>query len=204
MYNKTLKDKGSIRKAAKELGLTKSKFMVLWKKELGTCTATTSCNNKCVDGRTRCEEHLKYAVKTRDKVKASNSFKEWADSNKEHRKTYIRDYQRNNKDKINAHHRKYSKTQKGQLVNREKGAYRRALKKQATPPWIDRKELKKIYAECPKGWHVDHIIPLDNDDVCGLHVPANLQHLTAFENDSKGNRFDGTHQNESWRKLLNS
>jgi hypothetical protein len=204
MYNQTLKDKGSIRKAAESLGLTKSKFMVLWKKELGTCTATTACQNKCADGRTRCSEHLKYAMKTQDVERKRQTDASWRDSNKDHRRTYTRKYQRDNKEKVNALHRKYSKTEKGKIANKEKRAYRRALQKQATPPWVNRKDLKAIYAACPKGYHVDHIIPLDNDDVCGLHVPANLQYLTAFENDSKGNRFDGTHQNESWRKLLNS
>ena len=199
MYSKAIKDHGSIRKAAQALGITKSKLMVLSKKELGLCTATTACPNKPKDGCTRCEEHLNYAIKTRDKSKAKSSHKAWRQENKGHLKTYHRKYQQENRERVNANNRKYSKTEKGGAVNRAKRAYRRALQKQATPSWVDRASLKAIYAVCPKESHVDHIIPLDNELVCGLHVPWNLQILTGFENDSKGNKFDGTYDNLSWK-----
>lgn len=78
--------------------------------------------------------------------------------------------------------------------NRRRGysATRRALEKQAKPLWLSdaqHQEIQKIYDTCPLDSHVDHIIPLAGQNVCGLHVPWNLQHLTKEENLAKGNRF---------------
>lgn len=54
---------------------------------------------------------------------------------------------------------------------------------------IYREELQKIYRNCPVGNQVDHIIPLLHYEVCGLHVPWNLQYLPVAENASKSNKF---------------
>jgi 5-methylcytosine-specific restriction endonuclease McrA len=198
MYKIALTQNGSIRKAAESLGLTKSKFMVLLKKEQGLCTATTSCQEVPKAGCTRCEKHLRYAFKTQDRDKKKLADKAWSQNNKEHRAKYHKKYQQDNRESVNARNRKYSKTEKGMIVNRAKRAYRRAMQIQATPPWVDRAKLKEIYKNCPKGHHVDHIIPLDNELVCGLHVPWNLQYLSSFDNDSKGNKWDGTYDNKNW------
>lgn len=68
-------------------------------------------------------------------------------------------------------------------------ARRRARLLQAVLPGFD-EEITAIYAACPPGWHVDHIIPLKGKAVCGLHVPWNLQYLEPSPNSEKGNRFD--------------
>ena len=67
----------------------------------------------------------------------------------------------------------------------------------ATPQWLSlehRRQIVSLYEEAanrPGGpWHVDHIVPLQGRNVCGLHVPWNLQILSAAENLAKGARID--------------
>lgn len=69
----------------------------------------------------------------------------------------------------------------------------RAAKLRATPPWLTKHHLyliEKIYKEAyDKNLEVDHIVPLQGSNVCGLHVPWNLQLLTRQENASKSNKL---------------
>ena len=46
---------------------------------------------------------------------------------------------------------------------------------------------------------VDHIIPINHPRICGLHCPANLRIVTASENSSKQNKWDGTYDNTNWK-----
>ena len=68
-------------------------------------------------------------------------------------------------------------------------AQRRAAKLKATPKWADLKAIRAVYAQCPVGFHVDHIIPLKGENVCGLHIVENLQILSATDNLRKGNKL---------------
>ena len=93
-------------------------------------------------------------------------------------------------------------TASGRLCERHRvatriwGGKRRAAELQATPAWADGQQIQNIYRvarslELKTGTkqHVDHIIPLRGKTVCGLHVEANLQVLSAPENIRKGNRM---------------
>lgn len=89
------------------------------------------------------------------------------------------------------------KTYKRQPLDLEnaKSAKRRATKKQAVPGWMDKEKVDAIYAKAQRfmemtgePFHVDHIVPLTSDIVCGLHWEGNLQILPGAENLSKHNR----------------
>lgn len=82
---------------------------------------------------------------------------------------------------------RYRRNHRQKLLARN--ALRRAFRLHATPAWVDKKALQTVYMTCPVGFHVDHIVPLLGTNVCGLHVPHNLQHLPAIENLRKSNRL---------------
>jgi 5-methylcytosine-specific restriction endonuclease McrA len=68
-------------------------------------------------------------------------------------------------------------------------ARRRTAELMACPSWADQEQIAAFYRNRPDGLEVDHIVPLCGRNVCGLHVPWNLQYLTRTENTRKGNRF---------------
>jgi hypothetical protein len=77
--------------------------------------------------------------------------------------------------------------------------YRRQLRR-ATPSWVDWHALNAIHHTAPLGYQVDHIVPLNGKNVCGLNVPWNLQYMVSAANLAKGNRLteaqdgQGTHE----------
>ena len=78
-------------------------------------------------------------------------------------------------------------------------AERRAKKLQATPALTEDElwMITEVYDLCAERTrvtgvihHVDHVVPLQGTHVSGLHVPWNLQVLTAHDNISKSNSWE--------------
>jgi len=80
-----------------------------------------------------------------------------------------------------------------------RNAKRYAKKILASPPWLTKEHFKqieefyilaqKLEQETGIKHHVDHIMPLQGELLSGLHVPWNLQILTATENIKKSNKI---------------
>lgn len=71
-----------------------------------------------------------------------------------------------------------------------------AKRRQATPLWANEFFMSEIYhlaklREAALGgkWEVDHIVPIQSDLVCGLHVEGNMRVISKLANIQKGNRY---------------
>lgn len=131
---------------------------------------------------------------SKDPTKILERNSKYHSKNKEKIKEYISSYQKSNRDKLREYHKEYEVEWRN--LNRgkvnAKASHYRATKMKQTPKWLTKEQLKQIedfYSNCPKGYEVDHIIPLQGENVRGLHVPWNLQYLTVFENRSKNNKI---------------
>ena len=75
---------------------------------------------------------------------------------------------------------------------------RKRRHRSATPPWItaeQKLDMRKLYLQAQEltkltgeRYVVDHVVPLINETVCGLHVPWNLRVITQEENLKKSNK----------------
>jgi hypothetical protein len=118
--------------------------------------------------------------------------KAWAQANPDKRRAHIRSGYWRDPEKWRAYSAAKIKANMPYYV--EAAAKRRAAQRGATPVWADRKAIAAIYREARRrreageDVHVDHIVPLQSDIVCGLHVEFNLRIIGAFDNHSKKNR----------------
>ena len=131
-----------------------------------------------------------YHINNREKKLACS--KQWILDNKEKLVEYNKQYHLDNREKRLEYSKKhgiqYRKDNTGKV--NANTAKRRAALLQRTVGWSDDLVIQMIYADCPEGHHVDHIIPLQGKNVSGLHVAWNLQYLTAEENLRKGNKYE--------------
>lgn len=141
-------------------------------------------------------------VKGECKACENSRLKAWRASNEEHYKAQARsianEFYAANRERVRAC-QNAKRVKHPRVKHPEKAtattAWRRARLKQATPCWSDRDAILAIYRGAKwlatvtgMKYHVDHIVPLVNDIVCGLHVPANLQVMYFLDNHSKSNK----------------
>ena len=132
------------------------------------------------------------------------------------KKIYGKEYRKQNKEKESARMIRYLHSnpearerkklrdleyyKKNPEKNVAQGAKRRFCKKQRLPIWVDKEHLwmiKEIYKLAQLRnkhfgfkWHVDHIVPLINNKVSGLHVYQNLQVIPSIVNLRKSNKYE--------------
>jgi len=157
---------------------------------------------KCEEGRKRKEAENPELYKLKQSLRG----KQYYYANKEHVLKRTREYtknlpegttakwqrqwRKNNPEKELAKRQRYSERHPG--IHAMHTAAYRAQKIKATPKWLTEehyKQIAEIYATCPKDCDVDHVVPLRNPYVSGLHVPWNLEHMKKLDNMSKGNRL---------------
>lgn len=133
-------------------------------------------------------------------------------ANKEKYKVSMAVYAKANKEKIRTRQALWYKENSEKVLKRSllwgranlhklnsKNVKRRIKKLQRTPSWLTEKQFKEIdrlylmshilTQKTGIKHEVDHIVPLQGENVSGLHVPWNLQILTKSENAEKGNKL---------------
>ena len=120
-------------------------------------------------------------------------------NNAEELKTKAAKYKASNKDYYDNYNRAYYKFNKHKFL--AANSKRRKVIVKATPDWLSdlqKQQIEDVYwlAQDLKSmsgevYHVDHIVPLQSKNVCGLHVPWNLQVLPADLNLQKSNNYEG-------------
>lgn len=148
------------------------------------------------------------AYRDANKEKIAAVKNEWTEANKDKVQGYKLAWQERNKDELRERSRQWRSenpelsrrnSMKWQIANPERRLAitmhnnvirQRLIGGQALAKFYAA-ETREIYRNCPEGHHVDHIVPLRGKNVCGLHIPINLQYLPAAENLKKGAKFDG-------------
>lgn len=153
------------------------------------------------------KHHLKNKDETNRKRREELSEEKRQEINQKAKEYYYRNkekvlekaaiYRENNREIIAERDKRYAKKKPEKL--RAIKSRRKKKVRIATPKWLTKEQLLEIEAFYLKAieleketgipHQVDHIIPIQGKEVCGLHVPWNLQVLTQKENRSKSNKL---------------
>jgi len=141
------------------------------------------------------KQNRKWVLENKHKVDEIK--RRWEKLNPEKVKHGRQQYKKKNKEIIRLKRREYNSREETKVKNRSNTVARRAGLKRATPSWMPRSNLTEVYRKCAQMnknsaqiYEVDHIVPLCNDIVCGLHVPWNLQIITRHQNRTKSNKLE--------------
>lgn len=146
------------------------------------------------------KKYRKYSAewRKRNPEKAREVKKRWRANNTEKHLEGIRKWKEENREHVREYDRAWRQRdpERSRLRSTLASQKRRAAELNATPSWADQTKIYSFYwLRATKSevygieYHVDHIIPLNNPLVCGLHNEFNLQVIPASENLSKGNSF---------------
>jgi len=145
----------------------------------------------------QCKQGHSYVAKTKNnRLGCSVCNKERKIANKEHNAQYMRKWWAKNSTKKAIYDKKARQT-KPEVFN-QKSRTRQANQLKRMPKWLSKLQkqhiqmfytsAKQLQNELGIKMHVDHIIPLQGKLVSGLHVPWNLQVLSAVDNVKKSNK----------------
>lgn len=148
------------------------------------------------------ERREKWASDEEYREKIKKGQREYCKRTNYHNSEVRKKWREANKDKVAEYGKRSREKHIG--TNKYLGYLRRRRKRAAMPPWADKEAIKKMYEKVARmnrlagrntpgrcAFHVDHIIPLNGENVCGLHIPENLRIMRASDNIRKGNKLEG-------------
>jgi 5-methylcytosine-specific restriction endonuclease McrA len=117
----------------------------------------------------------------------------WKDANRDRVNTYAKEYREKFPEQVKQATAKYRAMHRAVYTSHERK--RQAKKLQAMPKWLTQLQhdaidaiyqmSKRLQSQSGKKMAVDHIVPLQGKNVCGLHVPWNLRVISCSENSVK-------------------